>query len=452
MGTPLLILKAEESAYFLVIGVESALGVLGTQYHGEGDDKSLKRVSIIALYAGLLISALLTIVCAVFPKWVIGLFTNTAEIIDTGSRFLRILALSFPFYTVARIFIAAARSAEYPRLSLYIPALSLVVNALLNYLLIYGKWGFPALGVMGAGYATLIARVVECALATVYIFLINKKLNYRVLDLLNIDIPLLKDYIKCALPILAGQLVWAANNFFVAAIMARVDGGSATASVGVANSLYNLTYTLMNGVSSAVGVITAKTVGTTEPKAKSPDTAKDKNVNIATTIHHTSECHTSQAQSSEKIREYARTSQLLFLAVGLLSSVIIFLLTNPFIALYKLDGEDATLAVQFIRVILITFVGTCYSAASLFGIVKSGGDVRFVFLCDLAFLLLVTVPAGLITFNLSAPAWCVFAALKAEHILKCPVAMLKISRYNWIKKLTRSAKVRSVTAKEASGG
>ena len=87
--------------------------------------------------------------------------------------------------------------------------------------------------------------------------------------------------------------------------------------------------------------------------------------------------------------------------------------------------------------ISVTIVGTCYQAACLFGLVKSGGDIAFVFKNDTIFVFLVVLPSAIIASYLGAPPWVVFACLKCDQILKCFVAVVKINRYNWMKNLTR---------------
>ena len=88
-------------------------------------------------------------------------------------------------------------------------------------------------------------------------------------------------------------------------------------------------------------------------------------------------------------------------------------------------------------VLAFTFIGTCWQATCLGGLVKSGGDTGFVFKMDSIFVFGVLIPAGVTALLLGAPAWVVFLALKCDQILKCIVAFVKINSFNWMKKLTR---------------
>ena len=260
------------------------------------------------------------------------------------------------------------------------------------------------MGVRGAALATLISRMIETFIMVIYIFRIDKKLELKFRDLLKTDQVLRKDFIKYGLPIIGGQVIWGINMMGNSMILGRFNQ-NVIAAASIANMLNTLAYVTMNGMSSAVGIITGKTVG---------------------------------AGKTELVKEYARTTQILFLILGLVTGGAIALLKRPFISLYTgITPETAHYAWQFCTVLSITMIGTCYQAACLFGLVKSGGDIGFVFKNDAIFVLLVVLPSAIIAAYLGAPAWVVYACLKCDQILKCIVAYFKINSFNWIKNLTR---------------
>ena len=264
---------------------------------------------------------------------------------------------------------------------------------------------FPAMGVKGAAIATLISRVLEMSVSVGYVFFVDKKLRLSVRDFLSTDRQLLRDFIKYGLPIIGGQVVWSVNMLANTKIMGVYSAG-VMAAVSITGMLHNLIYVWMNGLSSAVGVITGKTVG---------------------------------AGKYELMKEYARTVQMIFLLVGVLSGGLVLLFRDGFVSLYDVTPEALSFSKQFINVISVTIIGTCYQAACLFGLVKSGGDISFVFKNDTIFVFLVVLPSAIICQWLGAPAWVVFAALKCDQILKCFVAVMKINRFNWMKNLTRES-------------
>jgi Na+-driven multidrug efflux pump len=139
------------------------------------------------------------------------------------------------------------------------------------------------------------------------------------------------------------------------------------------------------------------------------------------------------------MKEYSKTVQMLFLIVGLISGGVVFLFRDGFIGLYNASPEAQAFSRQFINVMSVTVIGSCYQMPCLFGLVKSGGDISFVFKMDTVFVFLVVLPSALLCQYLGAAPWVVFAALKCDQILKCFVALVKINRYNWMKNLTRDS-------------
>ena len=387
-------------------GIEGAILVLASQYWGKKDIRSIKRIIAIGLQFSLMFGILLTTVCLVFPSQILSLFTYDAAVIADGIVYLRIVCLSYVFFCVTQALISSMRSVEVARIGMGVSAISLVFNILLNYLLIFGHFGFPALGIAGAAIATLISRIVETLVMVLYVAKADKKLSLRFSDLLVVDKLLQKDFIRYGLPIIGGNLVWSVNMMVNSMILGRYSASVITAA-SVANTMNSLAYVTMNGLSAAVGIITGKTVG---------------------------------AGQTEKMKEYAYTVQILFFSLGLVTGGIVALLKNPFISLYTgITSEAALYSRQFITVLSVTIIGTCYQAAGLFGLVKSGGDISFVFKNDTIFVFLVVLPSAIIASYLGAAPWVVFACLKCDQILKCFVAVVKINRFDWMKNLTRTA-------------
>lgn len=386
-------------------GIEGAILILAAQYWGRKDRDSIRKVVSIGVKFALGVGLFTTLVAVLFPQWVIRIFTTEPGVIREGAAYVQIVGFTYLFFSVSQVMIAAMRSVETARIGLYISCMALVVNVCLNYVFIFGHLGFPAMGVRGAAVATLISRIMEMCVSIGYVFLVDKKLRFGWRDLLHTDGQLLRDFVRYGLPIIGGQVVWAVNSLANTKILGYYSAG-VIAAASITGMLHNLVYVWMNGMSSAVGIITGKTVG---------------------------------AGQYEKMKEYSKTVQMIFLFVGLISGAAVFLFRDGFISLYNASPEAQEYSRQFINVISVTIIGTCYQAACLFGLVKSGGDISFVFKNDTIFVFLVVIPASLIAMWLGAPPWVVFACLKCDQILKCFVAIVKINRYNWMKNLTRDA-------------
>ncbi len=384
-------------------GIEGAILILAAQYWGRRDTSSIKKIVAIGVRFALAVGVIATLIAFTFPGPIMTVFTNDASVIEVGTPYVRIVGVSYLFFCISQVMVASMRSVETAKIGMYVSFMTLFTNVLLNYILIFGKLGLPALGVSGAAIATLISRIFEAAVMVIYVRFADKKLRFRFSDILKRDRQLLHDFIKYGLPIIGGQVVWAANMMGQTMILGRFSAG-VIAATSITGMLHNMIYIWMNGFSSAVGIITGKTVG---------------------------------AGQIEKIRPYSRTVQVIFLGIGVISGALVYLLKTPFISLYNASPEAVAYSEQFMTVITFTIVGTCYQAACLFGLVKSGGDISFVFKNDTIFVFLVVLPSAIIAMWLGAPPWVVFACLKCDQILKCFVAVVKINRYNWMKNLTR---------------
>ena len=388
-------------------GIEGSILILAAQYWGRRDTRSISRIVSIGLRASLIFGFILTLVCTLFPSTIISFFASDPEIILYGSKYLGIVAFSYVFFCLTQSMIASMRSVESARIGLYVSLASLVIDVALNYVFIFGKLGAPALGIEGAAIATLIARIAESAIITVYVLFIDKKLRFSLRELVHLDRALLRDFVRYGAPIVAGQLVWATNMMSNSSIMGHQAAEGVVAGLSIANTMHNLAYVVMNGMSGAVGIITGKTIG---------------------------------AGKESLMREYAKTVQVLFLGLGILTGSSVFMLRDAFISMYGVSTAAAAQARALINVLSITTIGTCYQAACLFGLVKSGGDISFVFKNDMIFVFGVVIPSALLASFLGAPPWVVFACLKCDQILKCFVAVVKINRFDWIKNLTRESR------------
>lgn len=392
-----------------IAGIEGAILILAAQYWGKRDTDSIRKVVSIGVRSAFFIGLAVTLVSVLFPRQIVSLFTAEQGVITEGAAYLKIVGFTYLLFSISQVMIAAMRSVETAKIGLYISIIALVLNIGLNYLFIFGvnlggSQIIPAMGVQGAALATLISRFAEMAVSVVYVFFIDKKLKFAVKDLFHTDVPLLKDFFRYGMPIMGGQIVWAVNMLANTKIMGSYSAG-VIAATSIAGMLFNLIYVWLNGLASAIGIITGKTVGKRE---------------------------------FDKMKDYAVTTQVIFLLVGFASSAVLFFLRDPFVSLYDTSAEGTMYAKQFINVLMVTGIGTSYQFPCLFGLVKSGGDISFVFKNDTIFVFCVVLPLAFLASHFGAAPWVVFAALKSDQILKCFVAVVKINKFNWMKDLTRT--------------
>ena len=385
-------------------GVGGAILIIAAQYWGKQEKQPIRTIIAIGVRISMIVGVVFTGVGLFMPEPIIRFFTKDPGVVAEGITYLRWVSLSFVFFCMTQALISAMRSVEVTRIGMMVSLASLVVNVGLNYILIFGKLGFDPMGVKGAAIATVFSRITETVVIAYYVFIYDKRLGFKLKHLLLKNRLLTKDFIRYGLPLVAGEIVWSVNMMCNSKILGGY-GETVITAASVVNTLNTLAFITISGLASAVGIITGKTIG---------------------------------AGKTEVMKEYARTTQILFLCVGVLSGAFVFLIGPGFVGLYSgISAEAASQSMNFARVLAITIIGTAYQMPCLFGLVKSGGDISFVFRNDTIFVFLVVLPSAFLAAYLGAPAWITFACLKCDQILKCFVAVVKVNRFNWMKKLTR---------------
>lgn len=387
-------------------GVTGSLTILGAQYWGRRDTGSIRTLTALSVRVALVLGLLFTLLGTVCPRPILSFFSHDAAVLDSGVRYLRIVCWSYLFFCYSMTLVASMQSVESVRIGLYITVLALFTNVGLNYVLIFGKLGLPAMGVAGAALATLISRVIEAAVMTWYVCRNDERLGFRFADFFRSGDGLFGDLVRCGAPILGAWMVWAVNNLAATAIMGRV-GTEAVSAVSIAGNLSQLLFMGVLGLAGSLGIITSKTVG---------------------------------AGEYEKMKEYAITAQILFLLLGFVVGGVFYLIKDFVIGFYKLTDETRLITEQFMLVLIVAQVGRCYQATCLQGLVRAGGDTTFMLINDSVFVFGVILPSALLSlFVFHAPAWVIYACLQCDQILKCFTAAVKINRFKWMKNLTRAS-------------
>lgn len=280
----------------------------------------------------------------------------------------------------------------------------MAVNVTLNYGLIYGHWGFPQMGVEGAAIATLIARIVEFLIVVLYTLLFDRKLRWCPVGMLHPDRILFRDYIRVGLPVIVSNSLWGVAMSAQTAILGRM-GDNTLAANSIATTILQVVSVVSNGSASSSGVLIGKTVGMGDV---------------------------------QKVKDYARTLQVIYVFIGLMTGAVLWLCKDPILSLYVITPDTRALTVRFIAVLCVTVISTSYEVSCLLGIVTAGGDTRFVLINDLVHQWLIVLPSAFLSaFVFKAPLWVTFACLKSDQVLKCVVAFVKVNRFRWIRTLAR---------------
>ena len=388
----------------LVNGTANGLVVLASQYWGKKQTAPIKKVLTAAFWSGIFFAVVLGVAVILSPTGLLGLLSDEAEIVSAGSEFIKIMSVSYVFFAISNILVSLMRSVETVKIGFYISIATLIVNISLNYMLIFGKFGCPELGAIGAAYATVAARIVEFVIITIYVFFFDKKLNVKIKDLFSFDKTYIKDYFSTGLPLVGSAGSWGVAMTVQTAVIGRL-GEAAIGANAVAAPIFQLVAVLYASASSASSVIIGKTVGEND---------------------------------IPRVKKYSVKLQIIYVITGLISSALLLLVKNAVIGIYNISDETHLLANTFINILAITVIGSAYEAPCLCGIVSGGGDTKFVLFNDIIFMWGMVIPMSVLSaFVFRWPVAVTFFILKFDQIAKCFVALPKVNRYKWIHNLTR---------------
>lgn len=389
----------------VILGLSNAVVVLGSQYWGEKRTGPIKKLSSAAVSLGIIFSAILFVFASVMPEKVVGLFTDSQKIIEEGVTYLSIIKYTYPVFALTNIILAILRSVESIKVGFYVSVITLVLNISLNYVLIFGKFGFSPLGAKGAAIATLIARIGELIFVIIYVLFIEKKIKWSASDLRHQDKSLVKKYCKTCIPFVITDGLFGVSTALQTVILGHMTEAALTAN-SVSTTLYQVLKVAAVGSASAAAVIIGKTIG--------------------------------EGKTIEKIKEYTKTLQIIFVLMGIATSIILFIVRIPIVSMYNISDEAKSLANGFLLVLCVTCIGTAYQMPTNTGIIRGGGDSKFILIVDIISIWGIVLPLSFV----AAFVWkwhpiAIIACLNADQIFKSVPAFIKANRYKWIRRLTK---------------
>lgn len=400
----------------IINGVSDGTVVMSSRFWGEKNIPQIKKTASTALMFGMIFASALFLFAFFTPEALLGILTDKTPFIAKGVEYMRIVCFSYFFFAITQVLLGMLRSVETAFIGFISSVASLFANLILNYMLIFGHFGAPELGVVGAAIATLASRVVETLIVVIYLAFFDKKLNLKFRELFQSSREILMKFIKVSIPVVLSGGSWGVAMGIQTAILGRLEDSVVSAN-SIATTVFSIMSVFIYGSATAASVMIGKKIG--QSALPGEDGA-----------------YLSDGERTDIIKHYARRMQFVFLALGLTTGVLLFLAKDIIIGFYNISEETHHLALQFMTVLSVTVVGSAYQMPCLTGIVRGGGDTKFVLFNDIIFMWGIVLPSSFIAaFVLELPAVVIFICLKADQILKCFVAMVKVNRFRWIKKI-----------------
>ena len=346
----------------LLTAMGDGLVIFCSQYWGKRQTEPMKKISATAMHAGLLIAILLFALVSIFPRQAVGIFTTEESIIREGVSYLSIIRFTYLFFAVTQILLATLRSVEVVKIAFYLSVMTFFVNCGINYVLIYGHFGAPEMGAAGAAIGTLAARMTELVVLIIYIIKKEKQLHLSIRSYLQHDRVLSGDYFRVTAPMLVVQGLWGVNTALQTVILGHMTA-AAIAANSVASTIFMMVKSMAVGAASTASIIIGNTIGTGD---------------IAL------------------VKKYSGRLQRIFVVIGLVSGLLLFLIRVPILQLYDLSASTKEMANTFLIILSVVVIGMSYQMPTNNGIIRGGGNAMFVVKMDLISIWGIVIPLSFV--------------------------------------------------------
>jgi len=350
------------------------------------------------------ITFLFAAVAFFIPQHVLGFIITDPEVIAEGVRYLRIMGIGYLFFGFTTVTIGVLRSTGTVKIAVIISLNSLLISVVLNYGLIFGNFGLPALGVAGAAVATSIARLVEIVVLSIYFMRIDQKIGFRLQDIFRKTEGVTKSFVKHSAPVLVNEIGWATGNFMLGVIIGRM-GREFVAANSIAMLLNQFVGVIVFGVAAASATIIGNTIG-----------------------------------EGDKLRakQYANGLLTVSICLGIFGFFLIQAVRLPLIHVYDISETARMYARQITHVISISTILHAVVMVSILGILRGGGDTRFTAIIDIVSIWIVIPLGALAGLRLGWPVVAVFIIFRSEDVLKMLLITWRLTRCQWMRDVTKT--------------
>ena len=397
--------------HIFCMGLGMGASVLVSRYWGMREKEpekamtALKKTICIMVRLTVSLAAIFALLTYFFPSEVMSLFVKAGEeldVIEKGNIYLEFSVVTYFFLGLSLTSTIVLRSVGQVRMPLYVSIGAFFVNLAANYGFIFGNFGLPRMEIAGAAIGTLIARIYEATVICGYLFFIDKKIGFRLKNLLMKTGDLLGEYVRISIPVLISDGILAFGNTAVAMVIGRL-GKAFVAANSVTATTQQMSSVMIQGVCQAGAIVTGQTLGEGE---------------------------------KEKAQRQGYGFLGFGIALGLVSAAFIIIFSGPIIGYFRLSEGTSEMATQLMDAISLIVVFQATNSIMTKGVLRGGGDTKMLMLADNVFLWAISLPLGILAgfvWKLS-PFW-IYIALKSDQITKAIWCVIRLRSGKWIKRI-----------------
>ncbi len=390
----------------IVFGLASGSAIFTAQFWGKKDIKNIRATMGIGLILTIGLTLVITILTLTFPRFIIKMFSDDPAVISMGMDYIKIIAWSFVIMSISISFSTVLRSTENVIYPMAASIVGIFMNTGLNFLLIFGNFGFPALGAKGAAYATLISRTIEMLLVLFFTYWKKLPAAAGLADLFKFTSQQMKKYIAKALPVVLQSAGWSLGFSMFTMIFGHINTES-LASYTIAGTIQRISLIFFTGLASACSIMVGNRIGADEP---------------------------------EKARGYAGNFLMISFGLSLVISLALFLLRDTLVGLYELNELSRSYMRGILLVMSCILWAKALNITFHMGIFKAGGDTLFSMFVDVGGMWLIGVPmAAICAFYFKMPVHIILAFLTIEETLKVLVGLWRFRSGKWVVNLVSNS-------------
>ena len=391
---------------FIVVqfGTHSGMSIFTAQYWGKGELANIKKLVGISLMAGFTVSSLFILLAVFKPDTLMALYTRDPDVIHLGAGYLRIVGISFVISVVSYAYRYSLRSMGLVKLPMYSAMIAVILNMVLNYILIFGKFGFPAMGVTGAAIATCISRFTEGLTLVGIVYYKKYPIAGGISEMLDFDYPFFKKIFKTCWPVFLNELFWVTGISLYNLAYARI-GTESIAAVNIVASIENFMLIPFFGMFHAGAIIIGNTIG---------------------------------SGRNDEAYLYGKCILMLQFAMAIFAGAVMILSRDVVLSFYKVSEGAYMNAHHLMFVAGAVLCIKITNFTNVVSVLRGGGDTRFGFLLDLTGVWCIGVPMAFFgAFILHLPVYWVMALVVTEEIYKLCLGIPRFLSRKWIRNLVQ---------------
>nr|WP_216614094.1 MATE family efflux transporter [Vibrio rotiferianus] len=391
----------------MLVGVTTGGALLTAQYWGAGNKEGVRQSTSLTWLISMVFAAFTVLLFVFFPEAIMGLTTDSREVISLGAEYLVITSVSMFAVACVASMAVGLRAMHQPGTSTFFSGIGIASNIFLNWVLIFGHLGMPALGIKGAAIATVISGAIEVAFLFGYLWRKKHTIAFGLSDLAAIlVVDKIIRFLKLSLPTTFNFLAWAGGLFAYHAIMGQA-GVQGLAALSVMTPVESIALAMMIGMSNAAAVLVGNQLG---------------------------------AKNFEPVYYQAWATIALNLLIAIIVAITLLITNNLILdAFSALTVETRKLAEQFMLILAFGVILRSIPMMAIVGVLRAGGDVKFCLYQDLVAQWLISIPlAAFAAIKLGLePQW-VYLFFLTEEVVKWVGSLMRMASKKWMKNLIES--------------